>query len=205
MNARLASIAVALGTLLACGGGDTAAPDPEAPAAKAVKTEAPKKREAPAGSVVFDDADAPFTTIHPTEGFATAKSCDDKACTWSFGLPTEEGKVRDDCSVALTFPKGKMSQDELETNFVKGPVGVFGQHEDWSKTGEVGGNPGMPWLRKAISFEAGEGTVGRVLVGEGDAGSFRVIELIDPAELSKMQKLIGSIYRNFELRPPSGH
>lgn len=205
MSTRLIAIVVALGVQLACGGSNEAPPPPEAPDAKEATKEAPPKPEVPEGSVAFDDADAPFTTVHPTEGFVTAKTCDDNSCTWVFGLPNEEGSVRDDCAVSFTFPKGKMSQADLETNFVKGPIGLFGQHGDWSKTGEVGGNAAMPWLRKAISFEAGESNVGRVLVGDGEQGAFRVLELIDPKELSKMQLLIGSIYRNFQLRPPSAH
>lgn len=192
MPLRLLALAGLLGATLACDSAEPPKPEVKAETPKPT----PKAREIPEGSVLFKDADAPFTTVHKKEGVATSKSCDDKACTWVFGIPGEDGKPLEDAQISVLFPKTKSSVDDVKNAYVRGPHGVFG-NAAWKKTGVAGGNAAMPWLQEVTSFETEGEVVGRVLVGENDGGAFRIIEHMKREHLNAMRPLIQSIYVNF--------
>ena len=210
--------------LAACGGpaeseskpgakpGDKGAPNAKAvlvepgakgapPAPPTVPVNKAADAEVPAGFTRFDNALAPFTTLHPTESVATTSACKDDGCEFVFSVRDAKGQPSAASRITFVVPKPAKSVDELVTGYLNGPNDLFTQNKTWAKGAETGGNASQPWLRKVATFTDGKDGVGRVLIGESAGTTFVVIEHLSMAELEKSRPAVMAIYNNLQFKP----
>jgi hypothetical protein len=178
---RLSLVAVLISALLACG--DTQ-DDTDVPAAKAL----------PEGLTAFNDPKAPMHTAYPQEQTAHTSACNDKGCTYVFGLPGEDGAPRDDASVTFFFPEDTKDLITLRKTYVDGEAGAFATHDAWIRSDTSGGNAAQPWLKETTPFTDGNQILGRIMLGDAPRGHFVVTEVISRPDLERARPILAAVY-----------